>query len=60
LTSTLPIAAIARVPKEGIDLIFLEQKLDALNYRPTPWSLNAIIALEVECRRADADAHLAE
>ena len=45
---------------EGIDLVFLEQKLDAFDVAVDALILEGHHGLQIELRRADANAHLAE
>ena len=46
LTSTLPGAAMRPAPMKGVDLVLLQQKLDALDVAVDALSLNAIIAAD--------------
>ena len=60
LTSTLPAAAIRPAPMKGIDLVFLEQELDALDVAVDARVLECHHRLEIELGRGHADAHFAE
>jgi hypothetical protein len=46
--------------EEGIDLVLLEQKLDAFDVAVDALVLERHHRLEIELRRADADTHLAK
>ena len=60
LTSTLPARDDAAGAVERIDLVLLEQKLDALDVAVDALVLERHHRLEIELGLADADAHLGE
>ena len=53
-TSTLPGATMRPVPMKRVDLVLLEQELDALDVAVDPSSLCSIMAWQIELRLADA------
>ena len=60
LTSTLPGAAMRPAPMKGVDLVLLEQELDALDVAVDALVLERHHRREIELGRGHADAHLAE
>jgi hypothetical protein len=60
VTSTWPGAAMRAGAGEGVDLVLLEQELDALGVALDALLLEGQHLLEVEAGRADADAEIGE
>ena len=60
LTSICPAAAMRAAAVEGVDLVLLQEELDALDVALDALVLEGHHGLEIELRRRDADPHLAE